>query len=93
MALLTQDGLDVSVFPPEGCELFLRDFDVLSAIVETVAFAEFLCELLQFAFRTPSEFIVRTITFSPLPINVGISDAHIKGFLLVETKTTCLLLF
>ncbi len=55
MALLPKDDLDVSVVAPEGCQLFLRDFDMLSAVVKTVPFAQFFRQLLQFAFRTSGE--------------------------------------
>src|SRR6266849_597297 len=78
MTLLAQDRLDVSVFPPKGCQLFLRHFDVLAARVQTVPFAQFFGQQLQFAFRTPSEFRVGTITGAPAAINVGISYAHVE---------------
>src|SRR6266571_6081599 len=78
MTLLTEDGLDVSVFASKCCQLFLRDLDMLSAIVETVPFAQFFGQLLQFTFRTPGEFRVGTITFAPAASNIRIPNTHIE---------------
>src|SRR6266699_6269875 len=78
MALLAKDCLNFGIFPTKGCQVFLRDFDVLSAIVQTVSFPQFFGQQLEFAFRAPGKFGVRTITVSPAAINVGVAHTHVK---------------
>src|SRR6266487_3866761 len=79
MALLAKDSLNIRIFPPKGCQLFLRDFNIFPPILEPVPFAEFFSQQLQFALRTPGKFRVRTITFAPAAINVGVAHTDIKG--------------
>src|SRR6266700_2213519 len=78
MTLLAQDGFNVSVFAPKRCQLFLRHFNVLSTVVQTIPLSQFFGQQLEFAFRTPSEFRVGTITFAPFAVNVGKPDSDIK---------------
>src|SRR6266852_7398992 len=87
MALLTQDGFNIGVLSSECGELFLSHFCLFSARRDMIAFAQFLSQQVQFPLRTPSEFGVWAVTLSPFPVNVGVADAHIKGFLLVVAES------
>jgi len=84
MTLLAKDRLNLSIVTPKRCQLFLRDFDVLSAIVQAIPFPQFFSQQLEFALRAPGEFRVGTITLPPAAINVGVADADVKWFLLVD---------
>ena len=83
MMLLAQDCLNLCIVPPKCCQLFLRDFDVFSAMLQTIPLAQFFGQQMQFALRAAGEFCVRAITFAPAAIDVGVADADIKWFLLV----------
>src|SRR6266487_227537 len=78
MPLPAKDGLHIRIFPPKGCQLFLRDFNVFSPILEPVPFAKFFSQQLQLALRASGKFGVRTITFAPAAINVGEPDTDIE---------------
>src|SRR5260370_33148076 len=78
MTLLAKDRLKLSIVTPKRCQLFLRDFDVLSAIVQAIPFPQFFSQQLEFALRAPGEFRVGTITLPPAAINVGVADADVK---------------
>src|ERR1700693_1828771 len=78
MTLLAKDRLNLSIVTPKRCQLFLRHFDVLTARVQTIPLSQFFGQQLEFAFRAPGEFRVRTITFAPAAINVGVAHADIK---------------
>ncbi len=84
MALLAKDSLNIRIFTPKRCQLFLRDFNIFPPILEPVPFAEFFSQQLEFAFRTPGKFRVRTIPGAPAAINVGIPHADVERFLLVD---------
>src|SRR5258707_2180010 len=78
MTLLAKNRFNLSIVTSKRCQLFLRYFDVLSAVVQTVPFPQFFGQQLQFALRTSRKFRVGTITFAPFAVNVGEPDSDIK---------------